>query len=54
MISKLMIVSSLHVYELIFTTSSVSSFHKPKSTLETPVVILSSVTIQNLSGTIFK
>ena len=37
MISKLMILSSLHVYELIFTTSSLSSFCKPKSTLETAV-----------------
>ena len=38
MILKLMILSSLHVYELIFTTSSLSSFRKPKSTLETPVL----------------
>ena len=37
MILKLMILSSLHVYELIVTTSSLSSFRKPKSTLETPV-----------------
>ena len=36
MILKLMILSSLHVYELIVTTSSLSSFRKPKSTLETP------------------
>ena len=38
MILKLMILSSLHVYELIVTTSSLSSFRKPKSTLETPVM----------------
>ena len=40
MILKLMILSSLHVYELIFTTSSLSSFRKPKSTLETPVEVI--------------
>ena len=37
MISKLMILSTLYVYELIFITWSLCSFHKSKSLLETLV-----------------
>ena len=36
-ISKLMILSILHVHELIFTIWSLCSIHKPKSSFQTPV-----------------
>ena len=38
MISKLMILSTLYVYELIYTTWSLCSFRKSKFLLETVVI----------------
>ena len=57
MILKLMILSSLYVYELIVTTSSLSSFRKPKSTLETPVARLVCNVVgktRNIAGVAFQ